>query len=534
MDFHKKYLKYKYKYEKLKKIINGGASTPDIIFETENFKVKKSKTSALKNKGINLDFYDFYYTVKNIGVDSTIKNVYSEVLNKALASTDDNIDQLYDSFESRHYCNYMAEKIYGGSDCQETNICQKWDIIWSPEINFKNFSKDNTKVKIYGVTSGIETKIIELDEYILKLLNANKYKWIILPLGVPGHSVSIIIYKNNENIYEIYFNDPNGKMKNSQPSELKRHINFVIKFLKKFCLNKKNYIYKDYLLKDLEPQGGTTLTYIDSKGFCGAFTWMIIFFIVINVKDEKLTPNNIYEYFNYRQSQWNNLEDEVNYKTILDNLIKKYKSSDGKKIYFNIKDTNIKNTILINYNENFKVEEKKETYYFDIESINSYNKSLNDNEEIERILNKVSKIQLPNTSEHIKTRKIRLLDIEIEKFEELGDDKYLKIFQREKSILEIVSLEDLLKTKLNLLSEDEFNKKFYTSEFYEKIIENIVDNINENSKNKKKDLIEFRKNLVDSMDKTNYSLNWFETHILIYLLFVKEFFNSYLPIADIS
>ena len=496
MDFHKKYLKYKYKYEKLKKIINGGASTPDIIFETENFKVKKSKTSALKNKGINLDFYDFYYKVKNIGVDSTIKNVYSEVLNKALESTKENLDQLYDPAKSRHYCNYMAEKIYGGSDCQETNICQEWDIIWSPEINFDNFSKNNTRVRIYGVTSGIATKIIELDKYILKLLNANKYKWIILPLGVPGHSISIIIYKNNKKkIYEIYFNDPNGKMENSQPSELKTHINFVRNFLINFCKN-NNCEYKDYLLKDLAPQGGTTLTYIDSQGFCGAFTWMIIFFIVINVKDEKLTPDNIYKYFKYRQSQWNNLEDKVNYKIILDNLIDKYNPSDRKK-YFNINMFSLNNTIFTT-EKGFIFEKEKNK----LEMFMDY-KQLEILEEKTEILDKRKKIIYIITQPNGKR---------------IEEEKILTPLEK-----------DFL-----IFSDDEFNKEIYTSEFYEKIIKNIVDNINKNSKNKKKDLIEFRKNLVDSMDETNYSLNWFETHILIYLLFVKEFFNSYLPIANIS
>ena len=498
MDFHKKYLKYKYKYEKLKKIINGGASTPDIIFETENFKVKKSKTSALKNKGINLDFYDFYYKVKNIGVDSTIKNVYSEVLNKALESTKENLDQLYDPAKSRHYCNYMAEKIYGGSDCQETNICQKWDIIWSPEINFDNFSENNTSVRIYGVTSGIATKIIKLDKYILKLLNANKYKWIILPLGVPGHSISMIIYKNGEK-YEFYFNDPNGKMdKYPNSYQLKTHINFVINFFTNFCdEHKKICTYKDYLLKDLAPQGGTTLTYIDSQGFCGAFTWMIIFFIVINVKDEKLTPDNIYEYFKYRQSQWNNLEDKVNYKTILDNLIDKYNSSDRKK-YFNINMFPLNNTIFTT-KKGFFIFEKENNK---LEMFN-YKKQLEILEEKTEILNK---------------RELK---------------KYI-IKQPNGKIIEEEKILTPLEKDFLIFSDDEFNKEIYTSEFYEKIIKNIVDNINKNSINKKKDLIEFRKNLVDSMDETNYSLNWFETHILIYLLFVKEFFNSYLPIANIS
>ena len=36
------------------------------------------------------------------------------------------------------------------------------------------------------------------------------------------------------------------------------------------------------------------------------------------------------------------------------------------------------------------------------------------------------------------------------------------------------------------------------------------------------------------MDGNNYSLNWFESHIIIYLLFVKEFFDTYLPIININ
>ena len=149
MDFHKKYLKYKYKYEKLKKIINGGTFMSDIIFETENFYVKKSKTFQL---------YDFYYKVKNRGVDSTgkIKNVYLEVLDIALASTKENLDQLYDPAASRHYCNYMAEKIYGGSECisySNTNICNNtpcdssihgFDWWYSSFDSFKRDNKNHT------------------------------------------------------------------------------------------------------------------------------------------------------------------------------------------------------------------------------------------------------------------------------------------------------------------------------------------------------------------------------------------------------
>ena len=29
----------------------------------------------------------------------------------------------------------------------------------------------------------------------------------------------------------------------------------------------------------------------------------------------------------------------------------------------------------------------------------------------------------------------------------------------------------------------------------------------------------------------NIKLNWFETHILMYLLFVKEFYDQYLPVV---
>ena len=36
------------------------------------------------------------------------------------------------------------------------------------------------------------------------------------------------------------------------------------------------------------------------------------------------------------------------------------------------------------------------------------------------------------------------------------------------------------------------------------------------------------------MDGNNYSLNWFESHIIIYLLIVKEIFDTYLPIINID
>lgn len=500
MDYCKKYLKYKYKYIKLKKIINGGTFMSDIIFETENFYVKKSKTFQL---------YDFYYKVKNRGVDSTgkIKNVYSEVLDIALASTKENLDQLYDPAASRHYCNYMAEKIYGGSDCHETNICQNWDIVWSPEVNFvfelalneteTDYIIKDYSVKIIGVTGGLMSKEINLEKYILQLLNSDK-KWIIIPLGVPGHSVSIIIYKNNKNIYEIYFNDPNGKMDNDRPSELKTYINFVRKFFKKFC-SENNYIYNDYLLCELEPQGGTTLMYIDTQGFCGAFTWMIIFLIIINGKND-LTPKKLYEYFTERQSQWNNLEDEVDYKDILDKLVDKFINNEYFNKYLIINLNMIDSTVNYTINNKVYLLFKKE---YDKLIMLDNKKKLEKLKEKTKILNKRKLI------------------------------KY-QITQPNGESIEKVKILAPLEKDFLIFSEDEFNKEIYTSEFYENIILNIVKNIEEESKNKKKDLIELRKNLVESMDGNNYSLNWFESHIIIYLLFVKEFFDTYLPIINID
>ena len=119
-------------------------------------------------------------------------------------------------------------------------------------------------------------------------------------------------------------------------------------------------------------------------------------------------------------------------------------------------------------------------------------------------------------------------------FENVGKLIKYQITQPNGESIEKVKILAPLEKDFLIFSEDEFNKEIYTSEFYENIILNIVKNIEEESKNKKKDLIELRKNLVESMDGNNYSLNWFESHIIIYLLFVKEFFDTYLPIINID
>ena len=124
-----------------------------------------------------------------------------------------------------------------------------------------------------------------------------------MPVGVPGHSISILIYKRSENNYEMYFCDPNGPTP-LDANSLGFHVNLVRNYCKHICEKElRNIKYMDYMLCDLAKQGGSTLRYIDSQGFCGAFTWMIIFLILIN---DFVTPEKLYEYINYRTNQWHN------------------------------------------------------------------------------------------------------------------------------------------------------------------------------------------------------------------------------------
>ena len=461
--FYQKYCKYKTKYITINDLIKNKTGgffqniSNEKFLQTKNFFVRSSKRFP--------KMQDFYYKTDKKIMDE----IYLEVLNKAIDQMgESHLDSLYDPVDSRHYCNYMAEKIYGGSNCNNDggqDICNQWNVLWSQEIYFEPSSQDPSRftVKLSGVVSGARPRTINFSNYLKELVNSElNINWIIMPVGVPGHSIALMIYKRSENNYELYFSDPNGPTP-LEAGSLGKNVNLVRNYCKYICDNELDNIeYKDYLLCDLAPQGGSTLRYIDSQGFCGAFTWMIIFMILIN---DFITPEDLYQYIKFRTQQWHGKLDTV---------------PDYNKSIKDLSKLDIVKNIKINFNY-FRRMSFRYNY-------NSY--TFLDSEQVDG----------RNFFNTIKNSKFNL-------------EERQRIF-KEGATLEDISKYIFFSDKDPSKAEDDFAE----------IIRQISKGLGAEGK------VKFR---VESLNilKESSSLNWFENHILMYLLFVKEFFEEHLPMV---
>lgn len=297
---------------------------------TENFEVKKGKSSSSEK------IYDIYLKLQNPSGGTIPMHKYYESIidhaNEVTKKNNYNLDVLYDPYFCTSICSYISDRLYGGI-CEKNEDgsmefkCSKWNILWTPKVSligtneFENSLVDNIRNKtntIGNVKFKIDNNFFDFKTFIFNLLDVNenektKRNWIIFPLSVPGHSISAYIYRGDDKNYEMYFCDPNGKTGRDKNDQFSSYINYYRLYFKYVCdeYNKSsngsnagniNIEYKDYLLHDLAPQGGSVLLYIDTEGFCGGITWMIIFLIIINVG---ITPAKLYEYINHRYNQWN-------------------------------------------------------------------------------------------------------------------------------------------------------------------------------------------------------------------------------------
>lgn len=208
------------------------------------------------------------------------------------------------------------------------------------------------------------------------------------------------------------------------------------------------FTFKNELLKELQPQGGSVLMYIDTNGFCGAFTWLIIFIIVINQGD--ITPDQLYQYINYRVTQW-----REKYDTLLDQT--------------KIKE-NLKNLSELNYVSDINIDLE----FFERKR---YNKNLFLNSESEYAENDKERSFIDENNINLKN----LMEI-------IYPDKYLEKINLEemkieyesfiKQIINQLSQEDKIKLRNNSNIIQEFNWfemsilsfLLYIKEFYEQNI----------------------------------------------------------------
>ena len=462
-NYKSKYYKYKTKYITINDLLKnqkGGflqTNNNDKFLQTKNFFVRSSKRFP--------KMQDFYYKTDKKVMDE----IYLEVLNKAIDQMgESHLDSLYDPVDSRHYCNYMAEKIYGGSNCNNDggqDICNQWNVLWSQEIYFEPSNQDPNRftVKLSGVVSGARPRTINFSNYLKELVNSElNINWIIMPVGVPGHSIALMIYKRSENNYELYFSDPNGPTP-LEAGSLGYNVNLVRNYCKYICENELNNIeYKDYLLCDLAPQGGSTLRYIDSQGFCGAFTWMIIFMILIN---DFITPEDLYQYIKFRTEQWHGKLDTIpDYNMSIQNLSK----------------LEMLKTVKINFN------------YFSRMGFNYNNNSYTF----------LSSEQVDGNN-----------------FFDTIDNPRFNLEERQRIFQEGATLSEI--SKYIYFSDKDPSK---AEDDFAEIIRQISNSLDAEGK------VKFR---VESLNilKESSSFNWFENHILMYLLFVKEFFEEHLPMV---
>lgn len=278
----------------------------------------KNKDVAADLNSINLELDTNIFEIKNSKSFKKIKGLYikdfsgkekevsSFIFDKAVKETNSKLGLLYDTRNTRFYCEYYVEKIPIRHD----------NIRWSRELEFEF---EQNKYRTYLVTN--PRMYNDLQNFLENLIKTNK-QWYIIPTGIPGHSVSIYLYKTSENKYDVYFCDPNGEIPNEIHNNLHFHVKSVVNILQEICQKlKKKFTFKGELLKNLQPQGGSVLMYIDTNGFCGAFTWLIIFIIVIN--QGNLTPEELYEYIQHRVNQWRNKYDEsLNQKQKIKNNLK--------------------------------------------------------------------------------------------------------------------------------------------------------------------------------------------------------------------
>lgn len=558
-----KYIKYKQKYKNKCKndvISRGGNINPVdnslVLLNTTSFHIKKSKG----NKSETNNIFDIYYTTKHEHEHTIQKNIATEIYNKAIASVKGgNLDNLYNPYNTRHYCNYMAEKIYGGTTCKKIEnkiICQEWGIIWSQDVSFEvNDILTIAKIYLNAPTAGIERKQIDLNKYICNLTKNNaSSKWIIIPVGVCNHSVSVIIYRDIvqlPNHFNMYICDPNGQEYND-PTNLGRCIKSLICHLKNICEQNNNLSYKGHLLKDIAPQGGTALMYISSKGFCAAFTWMIIFLIIIN---HNIYPSKLYKYIQYRQQQWNNSKqnntDTIDYDMLvkLVNMTKEkefakdkidIKMDFGNNIIFSLGEMNVAKMSFIKINDNITIENDGQILNIKTEEENTEWRTPPNSNWFKVIWN-----LLQPTPE----QKSALATIDT------NNSNNTKAFNDYKRLNQLVNTYSALKETEITIPLNTQNVTFSLKEMsiqemsFIKIRENItikndgrtlkIDTIIMNSSSWFKDIFLNKKlNLTpeqiatfrqETIDENN--LNWFETHILMYLLYVREFFIEKFPIV---
>ena len=264
--------------------------------KTKNFDVRKVELShSTDNELKSADIHDLYYTpIDSKGTHKKV-DVYNAIFDFANNNTK-NIGDLHEGAHTRYYAEAVTNDAL-------IRIKKGSHIMITPTISFTDYEELNQKQgkKGYGsyfigleVGTGGQANVdsyaytgfpiaIKLAKYLERLVEKSKknseVSWICCPVGVPGHSVSIFIYKRSNGDYELYWADPNGIA--NMTTVFGERCNHAKLLFKRACDKVTSLTFKHDLLCILSPQGGNAISYFHSGGFCSGYTWMLIFMIII-------------------------------------------------------------------------------------------------------------------------------------------------------------------------------------------------------------------------------------------------------------
>lgn len=293
------------------------------IYSTTTFEIRKSKKFQT--------IYGLYiqdYILKN---KSQIK-IYNYLYDRASKAIDDNgIDYLYDSRRSRYMYRYLFDKL--------TKLNQK--ILWTSDVELIDSKSVQFEIKVEPLFDDL--KKINFRKFIENVITKDTSKnWYIIPLGVPQHQLGIFIYKRKYEEYELFILDPNGEINTSiekvdeKEKTLKYYTYKINQFFESICKMSDLLNYNGNLLRKLSSQGDNVLLYLNTEGFCAAFVWLIIFYLIIN---PDITPEQLYNYIEYRVYQWRKNHEVKTYAKEYIDIIKKISNLDivkDVKINFNV------------------------------------------------------------------------------------------------------------------------------------------------------------------------------------------------------
>lgn len=335
--------------EELKEQLNGTER-----LETQSYEVRLSDNLELL-KLTGKPIRDIYYTgddangqehdwsskddttTKQHQLDELYSAVYQSALNNSGQQADkQNINSLYDGFNSPVKTARMIRCLKSTA-----NVSISDPVRFNPS-DIHNELQSTWIASIKGpwldATSGYYTQWqIDLNKFVRKSLkpfmeHAAEDK-LIVPVGVPGHSVAVYFEYNADDGIACYWVDPNGPV--NPEGDFSVSTSCVKALWKNACYH-NDIIWKDHLLCNIQPQGGPTLNFIKTGGLCAAFTSMIMLLVALNPEH---TLEQIHQYLKFRVKQWSivgeslsDKQDATKLKTLVQ-LVKQELGYDASKEY---------------------------------------------------------------------------------------------------------------------------------------------------------------------------------------------------------